>query len=189
MLMLPVVIMAIESDEERMVMTKIYQDYRSLMYKIAWKYFRTETDVEDIVSESCREMIKHFSTLCGLERNEMRAYIGTIVRNTSLNFQMKKNRENIVSLDDESYSVMASLESQDTLPEQKVIFQDMLDRVMLDIEKLPVRERDILFLRIKEGREFEEIAMLYKTSPENIRKILERARKHLKATVYGRDKA
>lgn len=187
MLMLPAVIMAIESDEERALMTKIYIDHRALMYKVAWKYFRSEADVDDIVSETCREMIKHFSTIRSLERNELRAYIVTIVRNTSLNLRMKRNREGAVSLDDEQNPVTWSLEAHDMLPENRVLLQDTLDHVMAAIDKLPAREQDILFLRIKERREYEEIATLYKTTPANIRKIVERARKHLKVTVYGSD--
>lgn len=187
MLMLPAVIMAIESDEERAMMTQIYYDYRSLMYKVAWKYFRTEADVDDIVSDSCREMIKHFSSLCRLERNEMRAYIVTIVRNTSLNLRMKRSRERTVSLDDEGSPIAQTLESQDMLPEHRVLLRDTLDHAMAAIEQLSDREQNILFLRIKEEREYDEIAALYKTTPANIRKIVERARKHLKVTVYGSD--
>lgn len=186
MLILPAVIMAIESDEERALMTKIYYDHQALMYKVAWKYFRTAADVEDIVSDSCEEMIKHLATLSKLERNEMRAYIVTIVRNNCLNLRMKRNRERTVSLDDES-PIARTIESRDMLPEHWAQLQDTLDHAMAAIEQLSDREQDILFLRIKEDRGYDEIAALYKTTPANIRKIVERARKHLKVTVYGSD--
>ena len=81
MLILPIVILAIESDDDRAVMTQIYQENQALMYKVAWKYLHNKADVEDVVSDTCRELIKHFTTVQAMERNELRAYIITTVRN------------------------------------------------------------------------------------------------------------
>lgn len=187
MLILPAAIMAIESDDERALMTKIYMDHRSLMYKVAWNYFRSREDVDDIVSEACHEMVKHFSTIRDLERNELRAYIVTVVRNTSINLRIKRNREKTVSLDDDHIPVTWPLEAQQLLPENRVLLQETLDHVMAAIDSLPAREQDILFLRIEEGFEYEEIAAIYNTSSANIRKILERVRKYIKQSVYGRN--
>lgn len=186
MLMLPAVIMTIESDEDRDLMTKIYLDHRALMYKVAWKYFRSKDDVDDIVSDSCREMIKHFSTISVLERNELRAYIVRIVRNTSYNLYRKKERERTVSLDDEACPMIADVASHDMLPENRVLLQETIDHTVQAIGKLSEREQDILFLRIMEKREYTEIAEMYGATPENIRKIVERVRKQIKLTVYGR---
>ena len=186
MLILPVVILAIESDDDRAVMTQIYQENQALMYKVAWKYLHNKADVEDVVSDTCRELIKHFTTVQAMERNELRAYIIATVRNISLNLLMKIKREKYVSLDDDTNQITSTLQSTYELPETRILLKDILERTIIAINELSSREQDILYLRIKEECTYEEIARLYKISPENARKIVERDRKKIKTAVYGR---
>ncbi len=63
MLIIPVAILAIESEEDRSFMTGIYTKHRALMLKVAWSFFGTKPDVEDTVAESCVALIKKLTDL------------------------------------------------------------------------------------------------------------------------------
>lgn len=91
MIMIPAVIMAIESDDDRAYMTDIYLKHHALMLKTAWTFTRVKAEVEDIVSDSCVSMIDNLQKLRTMEDHETRSYIVNIVRNTAIN-HWRKNR-------------------------------------------------------------------------------------------------
>lgn len=93
MIMIPAVIMAIESDDDRAYMTDIYLKHHALMLKTAWTFTRVKAEVEDIVSDSCVSMIDNLQKLRTMEDHETRSYIVNIVRNTAINHWRKKQRE------------------------------------------------------------------------------------------------
>ena len=53
MLVMPLVIQAIEDDDDRQFMERLYYDHSRLMYATAWKYSAYKIEVEDVVSDSC----------------------------------------------------------------------------------------------------------------------------------------
>ena len=79
--MIPMVIMAIESDTDRAYMTDVYMNHRSLMLKVAWRYTNAPSEVEDIVSESCVSLIQHLDSIRSMEEKTLRSYIVTTVKN------------------------------------------------------------------------------------------------------------
>ena len=74
-MMIPIVILAIESDSDREYMTLLYQNHQALMLKTAWQYTKNKADVEDIVSDSCASLIEKIETIRDMEKNALRAYI------------------------------------------------------------------------------------------------------------------
>ena len=80
MFMIPMVIMAIESDTDRAYMTDVYMNHRSLMLKVAWRYTNAPSEVEDIVSESCVSLIQHLDSIRSMEEKTLRSYIVTTVK-------------------------------------------------------------------------------------------------------------
>ena len=63
MLIIPFAITAIESEDDRTVMTDIYLRNRAVMLKIAWDYTRVPSEVDDIVSDTCDMLIQHLDCL------------------------------------------------------------------------------------------------------------------------------
>ncbi len=58
MIVMPQVIMMIESDEDRSYMERLYEQHYRLMLSTAWKYTSDQFEVEDIVSDSIVALIK-----------------------------------------------------------------------------------------------------------------------------------
>ena len=75
MFMIPMVIMAIESDTDRACMTDVYMNHRSLMLKVAWRYTNAPSEVENIVSESCVSLIHHLDSIRSMEESQITAMI------------------------------------------------------------------------------------------------------------------
>ena len=182
MLMIPTVILAIDSDNDRAYMTLLYRQYRSLMLKTAWNYTRVAADVEDIVSDSCTALIENLNTIRDLECNVLRAYIVTTVRNKDIDFCRKQKRLNakFLHIDEE---VVSQVADTDTV-EKKVLLHDEIEQVRSVLLRLPERERDVLRLKYQVGLRDSEIAAMIGLAESSVRKYVERARKHLKASLY-----
>ncbi|MBP3452929.1 MAG: sigma-70 family RNA polymerase sigma factor [Clostridia bacterium] len=182
MLIIPVAILAIESEDDRSFMTGIYTKYRALMLKVAWSFFDAKPDVEDIVTESCVALIRKIDRLKTMTDNEMRRYIVITVKNTATNLWNKKHREGIkfLSIDEE---VLEQLPDESSF-EGKILFEEELNHVRNAIHGLPEREQRILQMKFMDGKNDREIGMILGTTESNVRKIIERTRKRLKLTVY-----
>lgn len=182
MLIIPTVILAIESDSDRAYMTLLYQQHRALMLKTAWEFTRERADVEDIVSDSCASLIEKMDTVRHLERNVLRAYIVTTVRNTAIDFCRKQQRTNarFLHVDEE----VASQVADSTSIEKKILLKDEIAQVKHALLSLPVRERDVLRMKIQKGMKDKEIAEAIGLAESSVRKYVERARNHLKEALY-----
>ena len=182
MIMIPAVIMAIESDDDRIFMTEVYKTHHVLMFKTAWAFTRVQSEVEDIVSDSCVSLIEKIYKLRTMNDNELRKYIVITVRNTAINHWNKKQRENARFLKiDEAVMQMPDESSM----EGKIAFDDELDFVRREIHNLTDKEQEILHLKFFQGKTDKEISEIVGIAESSVRKYVERARKHLKLTIYG----
>ena len=182
MLMIPMVILTIESDTDRAYMTELYRQHHALMLKTAWGYVRSKEDVEDVVSESCAKLIEKLDHLRGLERGPLRSYIVTVVRHTAIDFQRKQNRMNATFVQSED-DVTERIPDQ-TSVEEKILLRDELNRVRLALKELPEKERDVLRMRYQQGMPDKEIALAIGVTEVRVRQYALRGRQHLRMAVY-----
>lgn len=187
MLMIPAVILAIDTEEDRTFMTDVYTKHHALMFKVAWSYVHTLQEAEDIVSDSCVSLIKKVDKLQTMQDNELRKYIVITVRNTATNLWNKKQRENakFLKVDEE---VLEQLPSDTSSVERRIDFEEELEHVRSAIHALPERDRRILQLKFFEEKSDHEICETTGMTASNVRKTIERARKHLKMKLYQGEK-
>lgn len=182
MIMIPAVIMAIESDDDRIFMTEVYKKHHVLMFKTAWAFTRIQPDMEDIVSDSCVSLIEKIYKLRTMNDNELRKYIVITVRNTAINHWNKKRRENARFLKiDEAVEQMPD----ESPVEGQIVLDDELDFVRREIQNLSDKEQEILHLKFFHMKTDKEISAIVGMAESSVRKYIERARKHLKLTIYG----
>jgi RNA polymerase sigma factor (sigma-70 family) len=146
---------------------------------------RNEQDAQDVVQEA---YLRAFKSFAGFHGSNGRAWLLTIVRNTSYTL-MKKNwavdltttfDEEIHASDHESVSPVTILEHSE---DAELIRQAM--------DELPVEFREILVLRHLEGLSYKEIADVAEIPPGTVMSRLARARAKLKeclATRIGKEK-
>ena len=187
MLIIPGVILAITSDEDRDYMEWLYREYHRLMYKIAFEYCHAQMEVQDIVSDSCVALIGKIEKLRYLEKAELKLYIFSTVRNTAIDHYRKRRRldARFFHLSEERANRMT--DGVDVVGQ--IELKDELNRVLQIICELPEKEKTVMYLKYSVGLPDAEIAEIVGLSPNSVRKYVERARDHIKSRIYGREGA
>ena len=149
-------------------------------YNLAKWLLRNEQDAQDVVQEA---FLRAFKSFGGFHGSNGRAWLLTIVRNTSYTL-LKKNRvadlttsfdEEIHASGDESMSAATILErSEDT------------ELIREAIDELPAEFREILTLRHQEDLSYKEIADIAQIAPGTVMSRLARARAKLKECLAAR---
>src|SRR2546430_3557421 len=149
-------------------------------HNLARWLLRNEQDAQDVVQEAYLRAFKSFS---GFHGSNGRAWLLTIVRNTSYTL-LKKNRavdltttvdEEIHAIDHESASPATILEHA----EDAELIREAMD-------ELPAEFREILALRDQEGLSYKEIADIAQIPPGTVMSRLARARSKLKECLAAR---
>jgi RNA polymerase sigma-70 factor (ECF subfamily) len=149
-------------------------------HNLAKWLLRNEQDAQDVVQEAYLRAFKSFG---GFHGSNGRAWLLTIVRNTSYTL-LKKNRavdltttfdEEIHVSGHESVSPASILEHS----EDAALIREAMD-------ELPAEFREILALRHQEGLSYKEIADIAQIPPGTVMSRLARARAKLKECVAGR---
>jgi RNA polymerase sigma-70 factor (ECF subfamily) len=175
----------IEPGEELATFEALMLPHLDAARNLARWLLRNDRDSEDVVQEAYLRAFKSFG---GFHGSNGRAWLLTIVRNTSYTL-LKKNRaidcsttfdEEIHASDYESPSPAAILEQSE---DAELIRQAM--------DELPAEFREILILRHLEGCSYKEIAEIAELAPGTVMSRLARARLKLKerlAARMGREK-
>jgi RNA polymerase sigma-70 factor (ECF subfamily) len=154
-------------------------------HNLAKWLLRNEDDAQDVVQEAYLRAFKSFG---GFHGSNGRAWLLTIVRNTSYTL-LKKNRavdltttfdEEIHASDHESVSPATILEQS----ENAELIREAMD-------ELPAEFREILVLRHLEGLSYKEITDIAQIPPGTVMSRLARARAKLKeclAAQIGKEK-
>ena len=149
-------------------------------HNLAKWLLRNEQDAQDVVQEAFLRAFKSFS---GFHGSNGRAWLLTIVRNTSYTL-LKKNRavdlttpfdEEIHASGHESVSPATILEHS----EDAELIREAMD-------ELPAEFREILMLRHQEGLSYKEIADIAQIPPGTVMSRLARARAKLKEYLAAR---
>src|SRR6266536_5124357 len=153
-------------------------------HNLAKWLLRNEQDVEDVVQEAFLRAFKSFS---GFHGSNGRAWLLTIVRNTSYTL-LKKNRAVVFTTFDEEIHLAA-----DEFASPATILEHSEDAELIieAMDALPAEFREILALRHQEGLSYKEIAEIAQIPPGTVMSRLARARGKLKeylAARIGKDK-
>jgi len=173
-----------EQDDSRQVDVASFEEallpHLDAAHNLARWLLRNEQDAQDVVQEA---YLRAFKSFRGFHGTNGRAWLLTIVRNTSYTL-LKKNRaadltttfdEEIHATADESVSPATILEHSE---DAELIRQAM--------DELPAEFREILVLRHQEGLSYKEIADIAQIPPGTVMSRLARARARLKEYVIGR---
>ena len=149
-------------------------------YNLAKWLLRNEQDAQDVVQEA---FLRAFKSFGGFHGSNGRAWLLTIVRNTSYTL-LKKNRladlttpfdEEIQASDHEYVSAATILERSEDA-----------ERIREAMDELPAEFREILTLRHQEDLSYKEIADIAQIAPGTVMSRLARARAKLKECLAAR---
>src|SRR5205809_2509798 len=154
-------------------------------HNLARWLLRNEQDAQDVVQEAYLRAFKSFS---GFHGSNGRAWLLTIVRNTSYTL-LKKNRvaELTATFDEEIHTAGHESVSPATILEHS----ENAELIKEAMDELPAEFREILALRHQEGLSYKEIGDIAQLAPGTVMSRLARARAKLKeylAAQIGKDK-
>src|SRR6202171_6697010 len=149
-------------------------------HNLARWLLRNEEDAQDVVQEAYLRAFKSFG---GFQGSNGKAWLLTIVRNTSYTL-LKKNRavDLTTTFDEEIHTVGYESVSPATILEHSED-AELIREVM---DELPAEFREILTLRHQEGLYYKEIADIAQIPPGTVMSRLARARAKLKEYLAPR---
>jgi len=149
-------------------------------HNLAKWLLRNEQDAQDVVQEA---FLRAFKSFGGFHGSNGRAWLLTIVRNTSYTL-LKKNRvaEFTTPFDEEIHGSGQESVSPATILEHS----EDAELIREAMDELPAEFREILVLRHLEGLSYKEIADIAQLAPGTVMSRLARARGKLKESLGTR---
>src|SRR4029453_2581242 len=149
-------------------------------HNLARWLLRNEQDAQDVVQEA---YLRAFKSFAGFHGSNGRAWLLTIVRNTSYTL-LKKNRgvDLTTTFDEEIHAAGYESVSPATILEHS----ENTERFREAMDELPAEFREILALRHQEGLSYKEIAEIAQIPPGAVMSRLARARAKLKEYLAAR---
>ncbi|MFI3255718.1 MAG: sigma-70 family RNA polymerase sigma factor [Eubacteriales bacterium] len=160
------------SDADADKFKEIYWEYKNLMFYVANKILGNPEDAEDVVQLAFEKIILNFEKISQVKCPQTRVFIVTIVERKAIDLYRQKKNHPIIPFDE--------LTEQSQLPDFLGLEETML--------KLPDNYRHILLLRFKAGYSVKEIADILEMKPDNVKKIINRAKRKLAEHLENEEK-
>ena len=171
MMFIPVAILSIGNEDDRAFMVRLYVDYRGLMYKVALSVVREPQLAEDMVSQTLCEMIDNLEKIRAVDCCKLRGYIVSFVRNVSVDFVRKRDRQGkYLFLTGEEAEVAA----EDSVDENLIRMAE-IDALKRGFARLSENDRPLLTMKYFDGLSDEEIAARLGVAKASVRTYLMRA--------------
>lgn len=148
-------------DDQQAYQELFYLYYKPLL-RFANAFVRSHEMSEEIVSDVFIRIWERRSQLS--EITNMKVYLYVSVRNMSLKYMLKKQKQVSVSLDD----LQVELESQHHDPEQLLLTAELMNRVARAINELPPRCKMVYKLIKEDGLRYREVAEILDISIKTI---------------------
>lgn len=178
--MLPLVLLTIENEEDRLFMKELYLTYHQLMYGMALRVTGNRDAAQDAVSESVLSLMKKTALLRTLECNKLRSYVVITVKHTAISLLKRSRRE--PPAEDAAFLHL----TDGSRAEDRALACAGIEEIKQAVRRLPEREKDVLLMRYFREMTDEEIAREMNIRPVSVRVHLSRARKHL-AALLGKE--
>ncbi len=175
----------LESDSDRDLFQKLYDENRQKFYYIAYKILHNEVDAEDAVHTCFLKMAEHFQKYRHLPYEDLVKLCCTIVKNAATDIYRGYAKETLL-YDESGFG-------EDLIPD---IATDTLDRIIERCEKdlimqalMKLTEDEREFLHLQYGLELKpkEIATLLGMPSQAVRKKMLRCRNKLAKILEGKE--
>jgi len=156
-------------------LSNFYQDYASLMYKVAKRILNDEYLAQDAVQEAFLVIYNNYEKIIQIDKNKIRSLLIIIAKNVSIDLYRSRKKEPYISLEDIPEDLSESGENI----EETLICEETFNKLAAKLNDLHPAYADILSLKLFFQFNDEEIAKILNITPENTRTRLHRARKNL----------
>lgn len=177
--MIPLMILAIESPQDRDFMEALYLHYNRLIFSEVKKILKNDWDSEDVMQMVLIRLIGHIPKLRTMDRNHAVNYIIVTARHAAYNF-LRDNKRVVELPFDETFDM-----ADETLisVDERLITLEMIENAGMAWQSLDERSRRILEMKYILDTSNEEIAQEFGVATNSVRMLLCRARDKLKTAV------
>ena len=163
---------------------KLLKKYRNLVYSVMVRMVRNPQEAEDLTQEA---FIKAFGALQSFnEEYAFSTWLMKIASNNCIDF-LRKKKLRTQSIDEpvkyKDESLQFELPDREPTPERKMLNTERSRMINDAIEALPRRYREVIILRHKEEKSYEEIAELLQLPLGTVKARIFRAREMLNKSI------
>ena len=163
---------------------KLLKKYRNLVYSVMVRMVRNPQEAEDLTQEA---FIKAFGALQSFnEEYAFSTWLMKIASNNCIDF-LRKKKLRTQSIDEpvkyKDESLQFELQDHEPTPERNMLNTERSRMINDAIEALPKRYREVIVLRHKEEKSYEEIAELLHLPLGTVKARIFRAREMLNKSI------
>jgi RNA polymerase sigma-70 factor (ECF subfamily) len=144
---------------------------------------RSKAGASDLVQETCLEAHRDFAQFSGRTRDDLRSWLRRILKNNLANLRRSflgaarrsVRREVSLNAGPERGGLRRLLPAGSTSPSRKAIYREQQQQLQQALARLPSDYQQVLTLRHREGRTFQEIGTVMGRSPDAARMLWWRA--------------
>ncbi len=155
----------------------IYKNYYSYMIYIAGRHLSDSADREDAAQDCMLKLISIIDSIDVSDEARLKGLCGVVTRNIAINICKRKEKSN-VSLDE-----IFNVDTREPSPENIVIANDTLRRLVNAIERLSPTYRDVLKLKYLNQLKESEIAKLLDLSQKTVNQRIFRGKVLLRKAI------
>ena len=159
---------AIESEEDRSKVRRLYEKYVRLMRYKAYEILKDKQDTDDAVQNAFVKIIDYLDKLPELQETQEKYYMLAAATNAAIDIRRKRIHDNEIELDE---FILGTNQWKSYEGENEVV---------KEILKLSAKDRQIIFLRYIYGYKNAEIGTFLGMTEEAVKKAARRAEKRLK---------
>ena len=159
----------------------LVETYSTLLFRVAHSVLRNPTEAEDTVQDTFVRVMEHKKSLP--EVRDLRVWLVRITWNLALDRRRRIRPDQL----DETFA--QALVARNTPADVALHDARELTRVLLEIDRLPRAERQVLLLSALEELDTRELAQVLNKSESAIRALIFRARTHLRQRLTKGGKA
>jgi len=174
--MIPIIILAIENEDDRVFMESLYFNYNRLIRCEISKVIKGAFDVEDVEQTVLEKLIDKLDLLRTMDRDRLVNYIIVSSRNNAYNYIRGNKKVTLFSYDE-------AIDDFFTISRTPIQMWEDSNHIKESWEKLDVRSRYVLELKYVLDKTDKEIAFDLGVQPSSVRMIVSRARQKLNKIV------
>jgi RNA polymerase sigma-70 factor (ECF subfamily) len=167
-----VILLAKEGDES--AFRELYENNYEMIYRLAYRYSKSQQDAEDIMQEAFIKAFKGISKFDFGVSTNFSAWIYQIGVRCSLDYLRKRKRRKADRTESLS-SIRSEPEARDPSPEKSAVANQAIQRVKNALNLLSPKQRIIFDMMHFQQRPMKEISVRLGCSPGTVKKQLQRA--------------
>jgi RNA polymerase sigma-70 factor (ECF subfamily) len=149
---------------------------------------RSKIDASDIVQETCCDVARGFPNLRATNRVQFLAYLSTALRHKIDDVRRRFIVSHKRSIYRERPITMAHSENElvdvDSTPIEKMLNQEVCERLHLALNRLPRELQRVLRWRFRKGMTFKQIGGKLERSEDDVRMLINRCLARLRSDVF-----